>query len=356
MAETRTHNDLHHHDDNHRHRVAAMTTTKPNKTKASSRHRNGPSAEELLVADLVALMETTDLPPWRREWSGHNGEHRNLETRQPYRGANPILLELGGMLRGHTLPLWIGASQAKAHGWFPRKGSKAVRIVRPQLNKRELTGEDGQVLMLPDGSPSIAAWVSYKPVPVFNAGDLVGNDDTAQQKLEARISQAIRQQDQKEPQARLEAAETVLESWTVPTSWGGARACYSPMSDQIRMPHPEAFTSREAFCATWAHEQAHSTGHARRLDRPMGGSFGSSAYAREELVAELAAVLICYRLQIGCQLANHAAYLKEWAQLLREQPRTLFKVLSDARQAADLIAPETGAEIEGQDPASAQAA
>jgi antirestriction protein ArdC len=106
------------------------------------------------------------------------------------------------------------------------------------------------------------------------------------------------------------------------------------------MPEPEAFTTREAFAATWAHEQAHSTGHSSRLDRPMGGAHGSKAYAREELVAELAAVLIAYRLQIGCQLQNHAAYLKEWAQLLREEPRALFKVLSDARQAADLIAPE----------------
>lgn len=158
------------------------------------------------MADLVALMESSDLPPWRRDWSGHNGEHRNLETGQPYRGANPILLELGGMLRGHTLPLWIGGSQAKAHGWFPRKGSKAVRIVRPQLNRRELTGDDGQVLLLPDGSPSIAAWVSYKPVAVFNAADLVGTDDSAQQLLQERIKEAIGQQDQKEPQARLEAA------------------------------------------------------------------------------------------------------------------------------------------------------
>jgi antirestriction protein ArdC len=106
------------------------------------------------------------------------------------------------------------------------------------------------------------------------------------------------------------------------------------------MPEAEAFTSREAFCATWAHEQAHSTGHSSRLARPMDGTHGSKAYAREELVAELAAVLIAYRLQIGCQLENHAAYLKDWAQLLREEPKALFKVLSQARQAADLIAPE----------------
>jgi antirestriction protein ArdC len=317
-----------------------MNTTTRKPCRNGRKAYDGPTAEEALVADLVALMESSDLPPWRREWAGQQGEHRNLETGKPYRGANPILLELGSMLRGHTLPLWIGGAQAKAHGWWPRKGCKSVRIVRPQLNKREQQDDNGQPITGPDGSQLIAAWVSYKPCAVFNAVDLVGTDEAAEAALQARIREAIGQPLQLEPKTRLEAAEAVLEAWTVPTSWGGTRACYSPGLDQIRMPEPEAFTTREAFAATWAHEQAHSTGHSSRLDRPMGGTHGSKAYAREELVAELAAVLIAYRLQIGCQLQNHAAYLKEWAQLLREEPRALFKVLSDARQAADLIAPE----------------
>ena len=323
-------------------RTMSATTTR----KARSTY-DGPSAEELLVADLVALMESSDLAPWRMEWAGQQGDHRSLETGQPYRGANPILLELGSMLRGHTLPIWIGGAQAKAHGWWPRKGCKAVRIVRPQLNKRDEQDDNGQPVTGPDGTQLISAWVSYKPCAVFNASDLTGTDEAAEEALQACIREAIGQPLQLAPQARLEAAEAVLEAWPVPTSWGGTRACYSPSLDQIRMPEAEAFTSREAFAATWAHEQAHSTGHSSRLDRPMVGTQGSKAYAREELVAELAAVLIAYRLRIGCQLQNHAAYLKEWAQLLREEPKALFKVLSDARKAADLIAPEALPEGEG---------
>ena len=322
-----------------------MTATPTRKTTRKT--YDGPSAEELLVADLVALMESSNLPPWRREWAGQQGEHRSLETGQPYRGANPILLELGSMLRGHTLPLWIGGAQAKANGWWPRKGCKSVRIVRPQLNKRDQQDDNGQPVTGPDGTQLISAWVSFKPVAVFNAADLVGADEEAEATLQARIREAIGQPLQLAPQDRLEAAEAVLEAWPVPTSWGGTRACYSPSLDQIRMPEPEAFTTREAFAATWAHEQAHSTGHSSRLDRPMGGTQGSKAYAKEELIAELAAVLTCYRLQIGCQLENHAAYLKEWAQLLREEPKALFKVLSQARQAADLIAPEALPDGEG---------
>lgn len=316
-----------------------MTAT-TNRPRTRKRY-DGPTPEEKLTADLVALMEQ-GTAPWRREWTGHQGEHRNLLSGHHYRGANPLLLELGGMLRGHTLPLWLGGAQAKAEGWFPRKGCSAARIVRPQLNKRE------ESVTAPDGITTITelrAWVSYRVVPVFNAADLVGATEATAAALQERIAAALGEAEApKEPAARLEAAEAVLEAWPVPTSWGGARACYSPAADRIAMPAPEAFETREAMAATWAHEQVHSTGHSTRLDRGMGGTFGSKAYAREELVAELGAVLVCHRLQIGSNFENHAAYLAGWVELLKEQPRALFQVLSDARKAADLIAPEPAGE------------
>ena len=308
----------------------------------ATKSRASVSPEEAIASDLIALIQSSDLAPWRRPWAGHNGQHRNMITGATYSGSNPILLELGAILRGHTLPLWLGAGQAKANDWWPRKGSKAVRIVRPQLNQRELTDAAGQAVLQADGSPSITAWVSFKPVCVFNVADLVGANPEAAAKLEAAIAAAIGQAPAATtPAARLEAAEAQLEAWTVPTVFGGAIACYIPSLDQINMPSPEVFTTREAYCATWAHEQAHSTGHSSRLDRAFGQHGPSDkAYATEELIAELAAVLICYRLQIGCQLDNHAAYLKHWARILSDDPKVIVKVLSAARQAADLIAPE----------------
>ena len=59
--------------------------------KASAAER-GPSPEEKLVADLIALIEQ-GTAPWRREWQGHQGVHRNLLTGHAYRGSNPLLLE-----------------------------------------------------------------------------------------------------------------------------------------------------------------------------------------------------------------------------------------------------------------------
>ena len=58
----------------------------------------------------------------------------------------------------------------------------------------------------------------------------------------------------------------------------------------------------------------------------------------------MGAVLLGDRLEIGSAMANHAAYLRHWVEMLRESPRVLLQVLSDARKAADLICPESGGE------------
>lgn len=319
------------------HLVMTMATA----TKARPRARKtyeGPTAEEKLCTALVELLEA-GVNPWRKDWQSvaQQGQHRNLITGQPYRGSNPAVLEMWSACRGFSLPLWLGAGQAKAKGWWPRKGSKGCYVLRPQLNKRELEDENGQPLLGPDGQPSVAAWVSYKPACVFNVADLQGKDEEAQASLDAAIAAALGDVVQRPEPERMAAAEQVLGSWPVETVWAGDRACYSPSADRITMPSRKQFGSAAGLYATWAHEQAHSTGHGKRLARSMGGSFGSKEYAREELVAELAAFLICNRLEIPSATENHAAYLGHWAGVLKEGHKVLFKALSDATKAANMV-------------------
>jgi len=57
-------------------------------------------------------------------------------------------------------------------------------------------------------------------------------------------------------------------------------------------------------------------------------------------MAELGAVLLGDRLEIGSELQSHAAYLEHWIALLQAEPQVLFQVLGEARQAVELIAPE----------------
>jgi len=324
-----------------------MTTT-TTKARKGRKTYDGPTAEEKLCSELVALLEQ-GVNPWRRDWasSGQQGQHRNLLTGASYRGSNPAVLEMYSACRGFTLPLWLGCAQAKAQGWFPRKGSKGCYVLRPQLNKRELEDDNGQPLLQPDGTRSVAAWVSYKPACVFNVADLVGGDEASQEVLQNAIAAAMAGAVVKPEPERLAAAEAVLGAWPVSTTWAGDRAFYNSGADQITMPTRAQFGTAAGLYATWAHEQAHSTGHSSRLARDLSGGFGSQKYAREELVAELAAFLICNRLQIPSAAENHAAYLGHWAGVLKEGHKVLFKALSDATKAANAICGPEVVEADG---------
>ncbi len=296
--------------------------------------------EEKLVDSLIALLEA-GTTPWRREWDAASGGHHvNLFSGRRYRGSNPVLLTLGLHLRGSALPYWCGFAEAKSLGIFPRKGSKAVHVLRPQVHQRgegqlEEAGTEG------DAGTAARSWMSYRPVALFNAADLEGE---ALEELIQKRRQAEGGVLRDEPE-RLAAAEAVLSSWPVAVRVGGDRACYLPGTDRIQLLERAAFHSAAALYANWAHEAIHSSGHGSRLARDLSGGMGAEgdggrAYAREELVAELGAVLLGDRLEIGSAMANHAAYLGHWVELLKESPRVLLQVLGDARRSADLICPE----------------
>ena len=328
---------------------ASSPSPSPSPTRpASRRSAKGAVAARLspddkLVAALIAQLEA-GTSPWRREWdAAAGGHHLNLLSGRRYRGANPVLLTLGLQLRGSVLPYWCGFAEARALGIVPRKGSKAVHVLRPQVHQQPEARlvEGGADPAAGDSASSGRSWVSYRPVPLFNAADLEGE---ALAGLIQKRRQAAAAVQRPEPE-RLAAAEAVLSSWPVAVRFGGDRACYLPAVDRIQLPERAAFHSAAALYATWAHEAIHSSGHSSRLARDLSGGMGADgdggrAYAREELVAELGAVLLGDRLEIGSAMANHAAYLDHWIALLKESPRVLLQVLSDARRAADLICPE----------------
>lgn len=319
------------------------------------------TAVERLTAALITQMQR-GTSPWRQEWDTTSGHHVNLFSGRRYRGANPILLSLALAARPSRHPYWCGYAEAGAHGLAPRCGVQAVHVLRPQRLHRPAAAaaesRDGAAAASstavrarrPDvtdqptaaeAAPPGSTWIRYRPVALFHVDDLEGEGlagwIAARQQAEHRGRRPAPE--------RLAGAEAVLGRWGVPMSQGGERACYWPADDRIQLPERDRFDSAAAFYATWAHEAIHSTGHASRLGRDLsgridGGAEAVRAYAREELVAELGAVLLGDRLEIGSDTANHAAYLNHWIALLQESPLLLLRLLSEARQAVDLICPE----------------
>ena len=93
----------------------------------------------------------------------------------------------------------------------------------------------------------------------------------------------------------------------------GDRAYYSLKADRVVLPERSQFPSQDAYTHTAVHELGHATGHPSRLNRPTlveHGGFGTETYAREELRAELAAMMVGERLGVGHEPQHGTAYVQ----------------------------------------------
>lgn len=86
-------------------------------------------------------------------------------------------------------------------------------------------------------------------------------------------------------------------------------------------------------CST---KEIHAPGHESRLDRQFGKKFGDTAYAREELCAELGSAFLCARLDIPATLRS-ASYIDNWLEFLKEDNRAIFNAANYAGQASDWL-------------------
>jgi putative DNA primase/helicase len=115
------------------------------------------------------------------------------------------------------------------------------------------------------------------------------------------------------------------------------RAFYRPATDRIHLPPRSSFKTADTFLATAMHELAHASGHPSRLDRDLAHPFGSVGYAKEELRAEIASLMIGDQLGIGHDPGPNAAYVESWVQVLKENPKEILRVSRDANKISTYV-------------------
>lgn len=121
------------------------------------------------------------------------------------------------------------------------------------------------------------------------------------------------------------------------------RAYYSPSGDYVNVPCLAQYTDGAEYYSTLFHELAHSTGHSSRLNRFTGSAahaaFGSQEYSKEELVAEITAagILNALGMESGNSFRNSAAYVKSWADHIKNDPLMYVSAATKAQAAFYLI-------------------
>ena len=59
---------------------------------------------------------------------------------------------------------------------------------------------------------------------------------------------------------------------------------------------------------------------------------GSEGYAKEELCAQIASLMIGDQLSIGHDPGQHAAYVKSWVRILKDAPKEILRASRDAHK------------------------
>ena len=113
------------------------------------------------------------------------------------------------------------------------------------------------------------------------------------------------------------------------------------------MPAFEQFPQAEQYYSVLAHETTHWTSDTSRCNRELGKRFGDSAYAMEELIAELGSAFTMAHLELETTpRVDHAQYIASWLRVLKADKRAIFTAASKAQQAADfMIAQSPRAEV-----------
>ena len=256
--------------------------------------------------------------PWSKPWKAGSsaapalGMPINATTGKPYRGINVLLLWAAAASNGWDDQRFLTFKQAKDAGGSVRKGEHGHKIYffrKIEVEDRNAEGETKEIAMLKEYTVFHVSQVegcSKLEVAPIGAGDLPQDTDELIRTIGARLTH------------------------------GGDRAFYAPMPDRIGMPWPTDFKSADDYRATLYHELTHWTGHAARCNRVFGGRFGDKAYAREELVAELGGAFLCAEYGLPYQ-TQHASYLANWLEVLKEDKRAILQAASMAQKAVDFI-------------------
>jgi len=136
--------------------------------------------------------------------------------------------------------------------------------------------------------------------------------------------------------------EKVLHNLNVQWTHSTRGAFYSPNDDVVNIPPTRCFIDKKRQSATQAyymvlfHELVHWTLHASRLNR-RSGIFGD-AYAKEELVAELGAVVLTrhFGIEVG-DTARHGKYFQTWLERTDNEERALTHAKKEAARAVQYI-------------------
>lgn len=288
-----------------------------------------PKTRDDLIKMYIESLEEGSIP-WEKMWATSLPE--NGISGIKYKGINNLYLSFIAQKRGYKDNRWITYNQmvkkkwtfikpAKGQGvsveWWAMKEKKTNKVI-PYDEYRKIIEND------PDKVKEYR--MSRMNYIVYN-GDLI--DGLSNNKTVS-----------KEEIISNDYIKNIIENLGVGYKEEGESAYYNPKEDIVVLPPSNTFKTDNSYYATQLHELAHATGHEDRLSRNMKGHFGTQDYAKEELRAEISSSFLMQKFHLEedeRHLNNHKSYVKNWIEILKNNPKELFDAISDSNKIVDYL-------------------
>ena len=274
---------------------------------------------ETLTNRIIAALEQ-GVSPWAQSWKSTSTPFTRPRRADgtAYRGVNVLNLYVAKQDRGFKSDFWMTYKKAEELGGQVIKGAKSEKAYYASSFTANRDTEDERTV------PFLKAFA------VFNADEIEG--------LPAHFYGSVAPIVTMPHGERHKAADAFIADTGADIRHGGDSAHYNRTHDYIQLPEFADFFNPAAYYSTAFHELAHWSGSEDRLNRTKGKQFGDSAYAFEELVAELSAAYLCADLGLSPEpREDHASYISHWIKVLKGDPKAIFRAASLAEKAVQFL-------------------
>ena len=300
---------------------------------------------------LKTLIMQADTQDFRQMWADKGVMQQGGLSHKAYQGVNQIVLTVSALNRESQDPRWFTMKMIQDKGLTLNKGSKGEPIAffsnTFQVDKKDEKGN----IMRDENGKKIKETVFGKPLLrqfyVFNGKDISGLEPfTTPNHTPEELTEKRR--------IAFERAEEMIQNWAQDKGlkfieFPQPSAFFRPNKESgaIMMPIKGQFDNLASYYATAFHELGHSTliENIRTKDEKAFDvkniEFGSPAYAREELVAELTSIYLSQELGIDTSESElnkqSLAYIKSWYLNGKLTDKDLSIALRDAEKAKNIL-------------------
>lgn len=293
-------------------------------------------------------IKKNEVEGWSKGWiGGQFANPRNLRGTS-YNNWNSFILSFYCEVSNFKTPIFLTFNQAKEENISIKKGEKSFPVVfwnlifkHTETNKPIPQQEYDSLSKEEKDAYSVNYVLKY--YNVFNLDQTTFEEVHNERYLKLVAEQEALKEIVVPNDFKCELLDKMIENNTwicrINERQGSDKAYFATsLADNfIHIPSRTQFEKQERFYGTLLHEMMHST--KLKVERSFKrGEFGTTNYAKEEIIAELGSAIVGSLLGINViPTDDNISYIKSWLRTLKNNTEEIFILLGDINKGVKIF-------------------